>query len=243
MVEPSPAVSTEHSARISATRRSRLFHAAMALAVVIVVFVGFAPTYYLRGAFGGSPLSPLLHVHGGVFTAWVCLFVLQTFLIAKRRISIHRTLGLVGAIVAVAVVVTGVLAALSLTRRGFAVGRPGALPFLAIPLGDLFLFATLVSAAFALRHRPEAHKRLMLLGTFSILAAAFFRWPAGLRWEGPVSGVDVLVIATLLYDLVTRRRLQPAAITGALLIAVTQRLAVLVSHTDAWLTFAEWLIS
>jgi hypothetical protein len=34
-----------------------------------------APTYYMKGAFGAPPLSPLLHGHGLIFTSWILLFM------------------------------------------------------------------------------------------------------------------------------------------------------------------------
>ena len=50
----------------------RVFFVAMASAVIVAVFAGFAPTFYLRGSFVQTrPMSTLLHVHGIVFSAWV----------------------------------------------------------------------------------------------------------------------------------------------------------------------------
>ncbi len=47
----------------------------MSIAVVITVFAGFngfAPTYYLRPYFTNTPLMPLLHLRGLVFTRTKC---------------------------------------------------------------------------------------------------------------------------------------------------------------------------
>ena len=59
-------------------RRERWFYVCMSIAVVITVFAGFAPTYYLRPRFTAAPLMPLLHLHGLVFSSWIVLFVVQT---------------------------------------------------------------------------------------------------------------------------------------------------------------------
>ena len=37
-------------------RRDRLFFSGMAVAAALVVFAGFAPTYYLKGVFSGRSL-------------------------------------------------------------------------------------------------------------------------------------------------------------------------------------------
>ena len=73
----------------------RLFFVLMASAVIVAVFVGFAPTFYLRGSFVQTrPMSVLLHVHGIVFSAWVTLFLVQSLLIARGSRRLHQRLGL-----------------------------------------------------------------------------------------------------------------------------------------------------
>ena len=64
-------------------RRARLFYPGLALAMLAVVFVGFAPSYYLKGAIGSRPLPLLFHVHGAAFTAWMLLLVTQAALVAS----------------------------------------------------------------------------------------------------------------------------------------------------------------
>jgi hypothetical protein len=59
----------------------------MAIAMAFVVFLGFAPSYYLRSRFGlGPQLTPLLHLHGAVMTAWFALLIVQTTFIAAGRV-------------------------------------------------------------------------------------------------------------------------------------------------------------
>src|ERR1700735_3405902 len=78
--------------------RLRLFFVVMASAVIVTVFAGFAPTFYLRGSFTQTrPISVLLHVHGIVFSAWVSFFLIQTLLIARGARRLHQRLGWVGA--------------------------------------------------------------------------------------------------------------------------------------------------
>jgi hypothetical protein len=70
----------------------------MALASALTVFTGFARTYYLRSVFDGPAVpTPLVHLHGAVFTAWILVFVAQTSLVAARRTDLHRRLGVVAA--------------------------------------------------------------------------------------------------------------------------------------------------
>jgi hypothetical protein len=72
----------------------------MAIVAALTVFVGFAPTYFLKALFGAPSLSPLLHVHGLLFTSWIVLLAAQTALVAGRRTDVHRRLGLAGGVLA-----------------------------------------------------------------------------------------------------------------------------------------------
>jgi len=226
-------------------RNDRLFYLSMSLVIVATVFVGFAPTYYLKSYFHAAPLPPLVHLHGLVFTSWILLFVTQTVLVAGRRIDLHRRLGFVGAVLAALLVVIGLTTAIVSARRNFAAGNQGALTFLAIPFGDMLVFSVLVTAGIRYRRRAEAHKRLMLLATISILDAAIVRWPLAIMAAGPVAffGVtDLLIVAGLVYDLMSRRRVHPAYIWGGLLILASQPLRLAIAGTSAWLAFARALV-
>lgn len=116
-----------------------------ALAIVAIVFAGFARTYYLKVLFDTPTLSTQLHVHGVVMTLWFALFALQVGLIATRRVNLHRRVGVVGVLLAALVVVMGVTTAIDGARLGHTPGPPP-LVFLTIPLGDMLVFPILVGA-------------------------------------------------------------------------------------------------
>jgi phosphatidylserine synthase len=88
------------SAVLEERNRDRRFFTGMAIAAALTVFVGFAPTYYVRGLSEAHPLSPLVHLHGIVSTAWILLFLSQTSLVAARRTDLHRRLGIAGVVLA-----------------------------------------------------------------------------------------------------------------------------------------------
>jgi hypothetical protein len=226
-------------------RRERWFYLGMSVAVVITVFAGFAPTYYLRPYFTASPLMPLLHLHGFVFTSWLVLFVTQTTLVAANRTDIHRRLGIVGGVVAVLMILVGVSTALIRANQGATPpGGPSPLVFLVVPLGDMLVFGVLVGAGFYFRRRPDVHKRLMMLATISILAAAVARLPFAFLQAGPIAFfglTDVFVVVCVLYDLITLKRIHRATALAALLIVASQPLRLMIGGTQPWLSFATWL--
>jgi hypothetical protein len=118
------------------------------------------------------------------------------------------------------------------------------LSFLVVPLGDISVFATLVGAGFYFRRRPDVHKRLMMLATISILAAAIARLPFAIMKAGPpvfFGLTDLFVLACVLYDLVTLKRIHRTTALAGLFIVASQPLRLLLGGTHAWLAFAGWL--
>jgi hypothetical protein len=233
------------SVRSVPSRNDRLFYMGMSFAILVTVFVGFAPTYYLKGYFHAAPLTPLAHLHGVVFTGWILLFATQTALVAARRVDLHRRFGVIGAAVGGLLVVVGLTIAIVSARRNFAAGNDGALTFLAIPLGDMCVFLILAMAGIHYRRRRETHKRLMLLATVSILDAAIARWPLAFIAAGPVAffGItDLFVVAGPAYDFGSRGRVHPAYVWGGLLILTSQPLRLAIARTDAWLAFANAVV-
>jgi hypothetical protein len=166
--------------------------------------------------------------------------------VAANRTSLHRRLGIAGAGIAALMVMVGT--ATAIIRAKAAEGAPGGpspLAFLAIPLGDMLVFASLVGAGFYFRRRADVHKRLMLLATISILPAAVARLPfAFIQQVGPLAFfglTDLFIVACLLYDFASRRRFHRATILGGLLVVVSHPLRLLIGSTQAWLDFATWL--
>lgn len=219
----------------------RTFFTAMSLAAAVVVMAGFSPSYFLRSP-TLPPLAPLYQFHGLLFMSWILLFIGQNLLVAGGRTDLHRRLGISGAALAVAVFATGIIVSIETLRRGGGGGDPRR--FMSIPLGDILVFGGLVTAAVALRRKTAAHKRLMLLATISLLAAAFGRLLPQLHLAGRVNfflctaaAVGVLV----LYDIASRRRLHAATLWGGLAVAAFKPALFAFSATPAWLAFANAL--
>ena len=227
----------------------RVFYSGMAIAMAATVVAGFSRTYYFRAyadsaTFSGiTTLSPLLHVHGALFSAWVALFVIQTTLVARRQVATHRKLGILGAVLAAGMIVVGWTTAVAAAQRGSAPPGIDPLKFLAVPIFDMVLFTGFVAAAIAQRRNKEAHKRLMLLAYVSIITAAVARLP-GLLAAGPLAffGLTlVFVVFGIAYDWFSRRRIHPVYVWGGAILAVSVPLRLAISETAAWLAFARML--
>lgn len=65
-------------------------------ALVLLVFLGFARTFYLRPLFHTPAPSTLILVHGLLMTTWIVVLLIQVALLVFRRVSWHRKLGYAG---------------------------------------------------------------------------------------------------------------------------------------------------
>ena len=231
-------------ARWSAERR---FYFAISVAILLVVYVGFARSFFLRPLFPDypAPTEPIFYVHGILFAAWCVLLVVQASLISIGRPGVHRRLGAWGAFLAAGMVVFGAIGALIAANRptGF-VGVPvPPLQFLVVPLVDILLLGTFVTLAIVGRRDPQAHKRWMVLATVNLLGAAFARWPGVASLGSPFvyfGLADLFIVALAIWDFRSRGRLHGATLWGGLAIILSQPLRLALSETDAWLGFAGW---
>src|SRR5271168_1626761 len=87
----------------------RMFFSGMILLLWATVLFGFAKTYFMAGMIAAPLPNRLVHVHGAVFTLWMVLLLVQEVLIAGRKITWHKQLGLAGFGLSVAMLVMGVL--------------------------------------------------------------------------------------------------------------------------------------
>lgn len=213
--------------------------------VLLLAFAGFAQTYYLKSLFGGDALSTLLHLHGLVMTLWLLLFMLQVRLIATRRTAWHRRVGMWGMGLGLLVLAIGIATAVDSVRRAQA--TPAALSFLATSLGGLLVFVALVGLGYAYRRQRDFHSRFMLMANLAILAPAIARLPFEVIERGGLNLTfilnDACVLAFLLYDVASTRRLHPATFWAAVLIIASFPVTRAIGAQPAWITSAKWLVS
>ena len=226
----------------------RYLYGSVAAAFVLLVFAGFARTYYLKTFLTGPPLPSLLvHVHGVVMTAWVALFVVQVSLISSRQVRVHRRLGYLGIGLAALVVGVGVWTALAAARHGSSSTPAGfSQPtFAIVPLGDVALFALFFGAAVYHRKNAARHKLLMLLTVANFLPPAVGRLPFDVVRDNPVLfGVGVpigLALGGLALDIWRRRRTDWVLAAATLVLAASFPARIALMTTPAWARASAWL--
>ena len=220
----------------------RVFYSGMAVLLCVCVYIGFLPTYFQAGMLRAPLPSPILHVHGAIFTLWMLLFLVQAALISARRVKWHRSLGTIAFCLPPVMIVLGVIAAIDALHRGVQIGPLEPAVSFAIPMIDIASFTVVIYAAWRARRRPEAHKRLILLATIGLTEAAFGRFPwAQMGYPpaaGAVTGLGIMVLLVIVYDLVSLHRIHRSTMWAAPLVFVAGALAVPIGMTPAWRAFA-----
>jgi hypothetical protein len=238
----SPPISPASVARaradaVATTRTTPWFYVGMAVAALVILYAGFAPSFYLRPATKPA-LALRVVAHAVLFSSWVVLFLVQSVLVPVGRTRLHRRLGMAAGVVAAVMVV-------SAPRLAFAAARRGAfsVEFLLVILVDLLAFAVFVGAGIYYRRRSETHKRLMLLGTLAILPPAISRWPIAVGHPSVIFAFMLpLLSAAPVYDLIAHRRVNRVSVWGGLALLASGPLRFAVAQSAAWHHLANWLI-
>lgn len=232
------------------------FYIGMALLAAATALLGFGPAI-MDTTSRKAPLNWAVGVHGIIFSAWFVLFFTQALLVYGRRISSHRVLGAFGAGLAVLMLISGYFTTIEMVRRGYdlsgdLIGESGdPMMVMVFQLGDLLCFGILVALGILFRHRPDAHKRLMLLATVGgLMPAALSHIIGHSTFLSSFHPAIILVpwtpflFAGALHDRRLGGRIHPVSLWGALLVWLWSNIrAAVIGPSDLWHDFAGWLIS
>lgn len=237
------------------------FYLFMSLLVATVVVYGFSQTVKDRFIHPAVARPFLLYIHAAVFSGWVLFFILQSALVRLRMVHWHRRIGWIGAGLGLAVLVVGVQTAITMGRFNISHFHPrypeGGL---LISLFDITAFTVPFALAIYWRKTPAYHRRLQLMATCALTAAAFGRFPrffstmgsthsqaarGVLIWVALYAGVDLLISIATLRDLVVNRRIHPAYLYGlpAFVLCQAGMLHTLMHHSAWWLRTARFILS
>jgi hypothetical protein len=203
------------------------FYPWIAIALSLVVILGFSRTYYFRFLSDLPPMTLLVHAHGLIFTAWLALFIAQTRLIAAHRVDLHMKLGIAGVVLAVILFVHGIWTVVvgAAVPRVRITGLTNAQHTL-VGLTSIGLFAVFIALGVATRRRGKVHKRYMVLAMIAILSPATARLMTALELQAIrdffVPGVAAaFVIACLVHDWRRYRVVHPVYVIGGAAIVLS----------------------
>jgi hypothetical protein len=201
----------------------RPFYFWMALLIVAVVVYGFSFTVNANLFHPPSSRPAILYVHAALFTGWLVFLIVQSALVRARHVKVHKKLGWFGLVMGVAMPLVGVATAIAMNRLRLRAGDATVAAFLIIPFWDMVSFSVTFALAFYWRTKPEFHRRLILMASCALTAAAFGRFPiAAVRDVWFYAGVDSLILLGVVRDLMVNKRIHPVYLYGLPLMMMGQ---------------------
>jgi len=256
MTKPSDLLVIKSEAAIA--NHLRLFYLGAAVFLLIMMLIGFQQFYLYGKAYPSreiaAPIRTLVVLHGISMSAWVLLFLVQSLLIVRGKYNIHRMLGIIGAVIAVAIFILGIQVAVEAIRispAGLMIWSLTPKQFMAVPIVNMLVFAIFVIAGILNRRQPYIHRPMMLLSMLSVYSAAISRIDAisdlyrGTIFEtllGPYfSTLVVGALFFLIIWLITRTldRVYAIGYTGLVIVNFA---VIWLAKTETWDRFAGFLL-
>lgn len=216
----------------------RWFFTGMALTMIAISIAGFMPAI-VNPASRHAPITLLASAHGIVFFVWLTLYLAQSLLIATRRVSWHRRLGLTSIVVLALMIPLGFATTAAMVRRGFDLSGDQKIdphpPAGSVSLdvyfasvfnfGDLLMFSILAIGAICYRRRPEIHKRMMLFANIALMGAPIVHLFGHTPQLAPLLkpaiiafAIAVLLLAGVARDYLVHKRIHPLTVVLAIVI-------------------------
>lgn len=185
--------------------RDERFFFVSALVMAGVVFAGFGLNLGLGRSTFAVPAR--FHVHALLFFGWTLLYVLQTALVSRDSLALHRRLGWLAAVLMPAMVVSGILITVVNVRDGRSPPFFEPAYFLVMNPLHILSVAGLVAAAIVMRRQTQWHRRLMFCSMALLLAPAFGRL-LPMPFLVPYAGMVVVIpcLAFMIYGAMRDRR-------------------------------------
>jgi hypothetical protein len=248
-------VTSAHSARQARPRTvvmtargaiSKYFYLFMSWLIAAVIVYGFSFTIDRNLIHPTVPRPWLLYAHATLFTGWLVFFVLQSALVRSRKVPWHRRLGWFGVTLGTLIPIVGVSTAVVMGRfDATTLHIADTDSFLIVPLFDMVCFTGIFPLAVYWRKKPELHRRLMLVATCALTAAAFGRFPERIL-PGHLfySGVDLLILLGVARDLIVDRTIHRVYLFVLPLFILGQTIATYIAYHNVpfWLRIAHALL-
>lgn len=236
---------------VSRHAAERRFYSWMAIALIALVFIGFAPSFYLRGIVPQYPrpnptLNPSVLLHGGLFTLWMLAFVAQTQLVAAGRRDVHMKLGAASLLLALAIIPMMYLVAVWQVARANQPPFTTPLGWTIVPLAVIPVYAILLWQGWRRRREAQWHKRLMLSAAIAVaMGPSLGRIPIAPPTLGGFTFQHTLGLALfiplMLWDRRSQGRIHPATWLGFSLVVMMIAVSTAFLATGAWAPIARHL--
>ena len=217
------------------------------LGLVVIMFLGFWPTYFSKYFDGTANFNFYFHFHFAMASLWILLLIVQPILIKKKKLSIHKQIGKLSFILLPLFIISVIL--LKHFRIGGVV-TTGLGASLWLQLKDIIIISVMYSIAMVNKRNVQIHARAMIatgivfieptLGRFIILTVL----PKPNFMLG--LGITVAIMYSLIISLIIIERKQTSGRWVfpllLLLFMVFHYLIFNQVSFPAWDAFAKWFV-
>lgn len=227
------------------TIRSRFFSRS-ALLMLAMVLVSFPLSYFAPAVTGSRHFSLVYQLHGLAFFGWMGLYAWQTHLIASGQTARHREFGLAGIALTSLMLPLGILLAIAAIGRRMAAGEANPFDSTLYNVLDITTFSLMMIASIAsVTRRLDWHRRFTFGAAVCLVGPAISRWIFG-PWfiavpplppftdMAPNLIADLFLVALLLHDRRTLKRVHPATLIILLVLVPLHVVTPMMSTTAAW---------
>lgn len=197
------------------------FYLYMSWLLMCIIVLGFGPTFLLRpfvqlSTVGPSHLDGWVIAHAMTGFTWMTLFIVQTTLVHKKNVKLHKQLGWLGLGLGILMVFSIFMALLNIPGRWMAEGKTKediydllGLVFMFNVIGAL-VFGIFVVLGVIYRRNLLWHRTFMIYAGIAVVAEAFprlsfhvFRWST----TGPEGAIlyILLGLSPLIYEIWHKR--------------------------------------
>ncbi len=190
--------------------------------MLAMVLLAFPLSYFSPTLTGSRHFTPVYHIHGLVFFAWVGLYAWQTHLVATGRTARHRELGLAGVAISALMIPLGIILTIAAINRRIREGDAHPYDNTLYNVLDLASFAVLMIAGIvAVTRHVDWHRRFTFGAALALVGPAISRWFFGpwfikvpafapLTDWAPNLTADLFFVALILHDRRTLGHIHPA---------------------------------
>ena len=225
-------------------RREQTFYQKMSVGLVAFIVFGFAQ-FEARGFVDPRALPLAIHLHAAMMVGWLALLVVQSTLVARDNLALHRRLGWAGAVLVTAIPPVAIVGVVAVMRAGIA--PPFFTPafYLSLVTIEATLFAAMVWLAIARRKQTAWHRRLMIGATVLLMEPALGRLlPVPLMGAMPAEWtamvIQLLMLGFLLrHDRKGLGKVHPATTTAAIAVILSHVLVALAAMLPPVIALAD----
>ncbi|MCX2745513.1 hypothetical protein OO013_16655 [Mangrovivirga sp. M17] len=214
---------------------------------LIIVLIGFIPSFLLRPLFKDTSIPIYLTIHGVIMIAWFIGYFHQNLLIARGKVVNHMKNGIFWFVLAIIMLLTNFNVVIEISSEVIEVKKSYSEKIRTfensgmLAIGNLYL--TLCSSIFILigylkRKQTDIHKRALFIACIYLLVPAFDRFmrPFSLEDISPALNFLVLMhlvpLSLIIYDIKKYRKPKIISIGGLIFLALSIPIISLIIKYD-----------